>query len=382
MVLGRGRAAAGDVGHQVLADPAGQLGHLRGIGDEDGIGVAQQGVAAGRGHARDGTGDGADREVVVARRLGRRERPRAQAGLDDDRGRGQHRDDPVAGEEPPPVGSAPRRLSLTTAPDRATGRSSPGARSGRRGRPRRRARRPWALAREGGPVGRGVDAVGRAADDGEPARRQPVGEVGGHSQAVLGRGPRPHDGDAALDERRRGRGRRGRRRSAAARSAGRGRRASAGRPARAREAVVSHGAAGRRGRARPAAPPSRRASAAGPDAKPRQRLDRAALTQQPGHRGVARLGEEGPGDPSPALVVLEPRRSDAPASRRDQLTAAQHEAGGDVVGRGRCARQVGRGPRDPQHAVVPAQGQPAGVEARSSTAVASGGSRYGGRRST
>ena len=111
---GRGRpraAAAGRTrrGREVLPDPAGELGHLGGVGDEDGPGLADQRVAPRRRHARHRPGHRADRQVEVAGLLGRGERARPQAGLDDDGGPRQRGDEPVAGEEAPPVGSAPRR---------------------------------------------------------------------------------------------------------------------------------------------------------------------------------------------------------------------------------------------------------------------------------
>ena len=141
---GRGRPPARTgrarplVGKQVVTDPGGQLGHLGGIGDEHGIGVPQQGVAPGRRHAGDRPGHRPDRQVVLARRLGRGERPRAQVGLDDDGGPRQQGDDPVARQEPRPVRRTPRRHLADHRPvTRRPGRACPGAPWGRPGRRRR-----------------------------------------------------------------------------------------------------------------------------------------------------------------------------------------------------------------------------------------------------
>ncbi len=172
----------------------------------------------------------------------------------------------------------------------------------------------------------GVDPVGRAAHDREPAHRQPVGEVGRDAQAVLGRGPRPHDGDAALDQ--------GPEVGVSTHEQAVRRLTQAVEPDRplgvaghehAHPVVArrpSHAVEVELGQ--PHVPAVARRQLPGP--QPRQGLHRPALPQQPGHAGVARLREEGPRSPGPALVELQPagrsRRAAAPGRPAHAATSS------------------------------------------------------------
>ena len=99
-----GRLSARRCGARSSPIRAGELRDVGGIGDERGARLADEVVTAGRGRARHGPGDRPDRQVVLTRLAGRRQRAGPQPRLDDDGGAGQQRDDPVAGEEPAAVG--------------------------------------------------------------------------------------------------------------------------------------------------------------------------------------------------------------------------------------------------------------------------------------
>src|SRR2546430_198709 len=55
-----------------------------------------------------------------------------------------------------------------------------------------------AASREGGMVGRGVDAGGEAAHHRDAGLREPARQLRGHPPAVVARAPRPDDGDRRL----------------------------------------------------------------------------------------------------------------------------------------------------------------------------------------
>ncbi len=179
-----------------LTDRADLLADLGRIGDQDGLFTVrpQQTVAAHAQCAGDGSGNSHDHPPQPPGVPGGVQSTASMTRLDQNRAPGQRGDDPVTGQEAPPVGRAARWRLAQDQPVVADTRQQlrVGTRIGdvdAAGKDRNRG----PTGRERATVGSRIDAEGRPGDHRPAPVRQPRGKIGGDGRSI-GRGrARPHD---------------------------------------------------------------------------------------------------------------------------------------------------------------------------------------------